>query len=168
VNYTLIAAVARNGVIGMDGRLPWHLPSDLKFFREQTMGKVVVMGRTTFDGIAKPLPGRRIAVLTRRDFEDILIDDKTWVRGYSSLEELAFHHAKEPEIMVAGGAQIYALYLPIASRQLLTEVDCEPVGDSYYPTWPRQNWELKSELKSSVDSPLPYRIETWVARPSET
>lgn len=159
MNYTLIAAVARNGVIGTQGRLPWHLPSDLKFFREQTLGKVTVMGRTTFDGIGKPLPGRRIAVLTSRPFPEITVDEKTWVRSFATPSDIAAEFGSEPEIMIAGGSQIYAIYLPIARTQLLTVVDCEPEGDSFYPTWSSEHWALESDLGSPPDAPIGYRLK---------
>lgn len=158
-NYTLIAAVARNGVIGNQGRLPWHLPSDLKFFREQTLGKVTVMGRTTFDGIGKPLPGRRIAVLTSRPFPEIAVDDRTWVRCFAHPNDIAAEFGLEPEIMIAGGSQIYAVYLPIANTQLLTEVDCEPEGDSFYPAWSVEQWSLESNLPSPADAPIGYQLK---------
>ncbi|KMO38010.1 diacylglycerol kinase [Methylobacterium tarhaniae] len=128
---TLIVAVARNGVIGRDNALAWRLRSDLRRFRALTMGKPVVMGRKTWDSIGRPLPGRRVIVLTR---------DPAWTApgteraaGWDDAMRLA---GAAEEVMVAGGAEIYALALPRADRIQLTEVDAAPEGDARFPAIP--------------------------------
>ena len=133
---TLIAAVARNGVIGADGGIPWHLPEDFAHFKVTTLGHTLVMGRATYDSIGRALPGRTTVVLTR---------DPSWsaegVEVASSLDEALTLAAGLPgEVMVAGGATIYAAALPIADAQILTEVHLSPEGDTYYPDWDRSEW----------------------------
>lgn len=127
---SLVAAVARNGVIGRDNGLAWHLSSDLKRFKALTMGKPMLMGRRTWDSIGRPLPGRRTLVLTRdRSFRaegtEIVHD---WEAALA---------AAGSELMVVGGAEIYAFALPQADRLHLTEVDAEPEGDVRFPAFDR-------------------------------
>jgi dihydrofolate reductase len=129
----LIAAVARNGVIGADGGIPWHLPEDFAHFKATTLGHTLVMGRATYDSIGRPLPGRTTLVLTR---------DPEWhadgVLTASSLPEaLAM---ADGDVYVAGGATVYAQALPYADEQLLSEVDLEPDGDTYYPELDEDEW----------------------------
>jgi dihydrofolate reductase len=123
----LIVAVAANGVIGADGALPWHLPADLKRFKALTMGKAMIMGRKTFESLPGLLPGRRHIVLTR---------DAAWQpEGAEVAHDLdaALALAGDGEAAVIGGAQIFALALPRASRLELTEVHAEVPGDTVMP-----------------------------------
>jgi dihydrofolate reductase len=134
VAISLIAAVARNGVIGAAGGIPWHLPEDFAHFKATTLGHTLVMGRATYDSIGRPLPGRTTIVLTR---------DPGWhadgVQTASSLEEaLAM---AEGDVYVAGGATVYAQALPYADEQVISEVDLEPEGDTFYPEFDRDQWE---------------------------
>ena len=127
----VIAAVARNGVIGRDNQLVWRLRSDLRRFRALTMGKPLLMGRKTFDSIGRPLPGRRTLVLTRdRGFA---IEGVTAVHDWAE----AVVAAGEDDLMVAGGAEIYALALPLADAIHLTEVEASPDGDTLFPPFDR-------------------------------
>ena len=129
---TLIAAVARNGVIGRDNGLIWRLRSDLQRFKALTLGKPVLMGRKTFDSIGRPLPGRRILVLTR--------DTAFAVPGVETVhdwEEAVASAMEAGELMVAGGAEIYRLALPETDRIHLTEVDLAPEGDTVFPEFDR-------------------------------
>lgn len=136
---TLIAAVARNGVIGAEGGLPWHLPDDLAHFKATTVGHPLVMGRRTFESIRRVLPGRRTIVVTR---------DPTWhhagVETAHSFAEAVSLAGPADEVFVAGGAQIYAEALPFAHRMLITEVDAEPEGDTHFPQWSRASWVEES------------------------
>lgn len=120
-------ARADNGVIGVGGRLPWHLPADLKRFKAQTMGKPMIMGRKTFESFPTPLPGRRHIVLTR---------DPSWRREgaevASSVED-ALNLAGAGDIAVIGGAEVFALFLDRAERVELTEVHLSPEGDATVP-----------------------------------
>lgn len=122
-------ARAENGVIGVDGALPWRLPADLKRFKAQTMGKPMVMGRKTFEGFSSPLPGRRHIVLTR---------DRDWraegAEVVHSVEE-ALRLAGDGDVAVIGGAEIFALFLRLAERIELTEVHLSPAGDAVVPAF---------------------------------
>lgn len=141
VSVAMIAAVSRNGVIGVDNQLPWYLPEDLKFFKRMTQGKPLVMGRRTFASIGRALPGRLNIVITRDDgFE------AEGVRVCHDLDEalaLADHQAiidGVEEVMVMGGGEVYAQAMPRASRLYLTEVDVEVVGDARFPPIDRSCW----------------------------
>ncbi|WP_375248607.1 dihydrofolate reductase [Sphingomonas sp.] len=124
-----ILARADNGVIGVDGRLPWRLPADLKRFKALTMGRPMVMGRKTFDSFPAPLPGRRHIVLTR---------DRGWTAPGAEVAhtpEEAIALAGAGEVAVIGGAEIYALLLDRADRVELTEVHVAPEGDARVPAF---------------------------------
>jgi dihydrofolate reductase len=121
---TLVVARARNGVIGRDGKLPWHIPADLKRFKALTMGSVMVMGRKTFDSLPGVLPGRRHVVLTR---------DERWHADGAQVAhdvEEALHLAAGQAVSVIGGAEIFRVFLPIADKIELTEVLDEVEGDT--------------------------------------
>lgn len=121
---TLIIARAANGVIGANGKMPWHLPADLRRFKQLTMGRPMIMGRKTFDSLPAILEGRRHIVLTR---------DPDWqeegAEPVATVEE-ALRLANAPHVMVIGGAEIYAMFLGLADRIELTEVALEPAGDA--------------------------------------
>ena len=121
---TLVLARAANGVIGADGKMPWHLPADLRRFKQLTMGRPMIMGRKTFDSLPAILEGRRHIVLTR---------DESWqdegAEPVQSVED-ALKLANAPQVMVIGGAEIYNLFLPLATKIELTEVALEPKGDA--------------------------------------
>ena len=140
----LVAAHARNRVIGNDGDIPWHLPHDFAHFKRETLGHTLVMGRRTWDSIGRPLPGRATIVVTRDESFDPGFDG---VRVAHSLEEAFDLAAALPgDVMIAGGGEIYALALPFATHQVLTEVDLEPPGDAFYPEFPAGEWvELRRE-----------------------
>ncbi|MDN5369938.1 MAG: dihydrofolate reductase [Shewanella sp.] len=138
----LIAAMANNRVIGKDNQMPWHLPEDLRHFKQVTMGKPVVMGRRTYESIGKPLPGRQNIVITRNS--DMTIPGVTMV---SSLSE-AFDQANVcDELMIIGGGQLYAEALPFADILYLTQISLDVDGDTYFPSWDDGQW-----VKSSDDS----------------
>lgn len=124
---TLYLARADNGVIGIDGHLPWHLSADLKRFKAMTMGRPMIMGRKTFISFPKPLPGRRHIVLTR---------DRGWsAPGAEAVHDVnaALASAGPGAVAVIGGAEIYALFLPLAHRIELTQVHLTPAGDTICP-----------------------------------
>ncbi len=125
---TLIAAVARNGVIGAGPDIPWHLPEDFAFFKRTTMGHPMVMGRVTFESIGRVLPGRRTIVVTHR-----LDWTHTGVEVAHSFEEALALAGPSDEVFVCGGGQVYAEAMPWAHRLLITEVDQEPQGDVRFP-----------------------------------
>lgn len=126
----LVVAVARNGVIGRDNGLAWHLSSDLKRFKALTMGTTLLMGRRTWESIGRPLPGRRTLVLTR--------DHAFRPEGAETVHDWDSARAKAADrLMVVGGAEIYALALPHADLIHLTEVEAEPEGDVRFPPFDR-------------------------------
>ena len=131
----IIAAVGRNGAIGLQDRLPWRLPSDLRRFRTMTMGKPVVMGRKTFMGLGRPLPGRHLVVVSRDPtlrLPDGIERAVTIPEALSRAQDLAtLHHAED--VMVAGGAEIYRSTIDLAERLAITEVDLAPEADSVFP-----------------------------------
>jgi dihydrofolate reductase len=132
---SLVAALARNRVIGAGNRLPWHLPEDLRRFKRLTMGAPVIMGRKTHESIGKPLPGRRNIVVTRQP-------GARWegceVAG--SLEAALAAAGDAPEVFVIGGAELYAAALPRADRLHLTLIDAEYEGDALFPEFDPAGW----------------------------
>jgi dihydrofolate reductase len=162
----LIYARASNGTIGRDGRLPWHIPADLKHFKALTLGPKgqglpMIMGRKTFDSFPAPLPGRRHIVLTR---------DREWNAGcaevvHSMDEALAL--AGAGEVAVIGGAEIYALFLPLAHRVELTEVHAEFAGDTHMPPLGSE-WQVTFRTDVPGDGTLPpYSFVTYTRHEGE-
>ena len=151
---TIVVARAENGVIGREGRLPWHIPADLKRFKALTMGSVMVMGRKTFESLPGLLPGRRHVVLTR---------DPEWrAEGAEVVHDLqeALRAAAGERISVIGGADIFDLFIPVASRIELTEV-LEPISGDTVMADPRESGEWRETW--SEDHPEgrpPFRFVT--------
>ena len=134
---TLIAAYAAHRCIGINNTMPWHLPEDFAFFKTYTTGKPVVMGRKTWESLPKkPLPGRRNIVITRQS--DYLAEGAETV---SELEEALALCADAEEIIIMGGAQIYAQALPLATDLRLTEVRLDIDGDAFFPAFAPAEWQ---------------------------
>lgn len=142
----LVLARARNGVIGANGTLPWHLPMDLRHFKALTQNKPMIMGRKTFDSIGRPLPGRRTIVMTRDpDFAVAGVDvarsfDAACARADAVAQEMGAR-----EIIVAGGSQIYAQALPAAQTLRLTRVHAMPDGDAHFPDFDSTQFRIMAE-----------------------
>ena len=159
---SLVAALARGGVIGRDNSIPWRIPADLARFREITMGHPVVMGRKTWDSIParfRPLPGRRNIVVTR---------NRKWygdgAEPVGSLEAALELAGDDAEVFVIGGAQIYAAALPFADELLLTEIDAEFDGDTLFPEFDRAVFEeVEREPHRSEDGP-PFAFVRYARR----
>lgn len=153
----IIAAVARNGVIGNRGALPWRLPSDFAFFKRQTMGRPLIMGRKTFEGIGKPLPGRTSIVVTRnRDFAP----EGAMVVASLGLALEAAQASDPNEVMIGGGGELYREAIPIADRLYITHVDLEPDGDTTFPAIDPTIWreaEVIDVPRTERDS-APFRV----------
>lgn len=131
---SLIAAVARNNVIGADQSIPWHIPSDFAWFKAKTMGKPMIMGRKQFETFPRPLPGRPHIVVTRQ--ADYRPDGVSVVHDLDAALEMARNvaiAAEQDEIMVIGGGDIYAQAIGKADRLYISHVDLAPVGDVYFP-----------------------------------
>lgn len=165
---TLIAAVSENGVIGKDGGLPWHLPADLKRFKEVTRGHQVVMGRRTFETLPGPLPQRRNIVVTS--------DPSYRAEGVAvaySLEGAiadARRHASSPDepLFMLGGAVLYGAALPLADCLDLTRVEAVVDGDTRFPEVDWASWRLVSTERHEPDDQnmYAYRFERWVREPT--
>jgi dihydrofolate reductase len=144
---SLIVAVGQNGVIGRDGGLPWHMPSDLKTFRRLTMGKPIVMGRKTYQSIGRPLDGRDNIVVTRDP--DFAVEGVSVFNDITEALVLARSLARtngSDEVMVIGGSDIFQATLPQAQRVYWTEVKGEPAGDVFFPALDPAHWrEVSSE-----------------------
>ena len=136
---SLIAAVGKNNVIGADGKLPWHLPEDFKWFKAATLNKPIIMGRKTFDSIGrKPLPKRFHIIISRTKQEDT--EQVAWATSLQEALDIAKKQNTE-EAMIIGGAQIYAESLMLADRIYLTEVDLAPMGDAIFPAFDKSEWK---------------------------
>jgi len=158
---TLIAAMGRNHAIGLDGALPWHLPRELRHFKEVTMGKPIIMGRRTWQSIGRALPGRQNLVVTR----DTAIRAEGCDIAHSLVE--AVERAAGAEVMIIGGGHLYREALPHADRMLLTLVDCEPAADTWFPEWDAGEWsevEVRSE-RADEKNPYDYRVIELTRRP---
>ena len=139
---SMIAAMAKNRVIGKDNDMPWHMPADLAHFKKVTMGKPVIMGRKTFESIGRPLPGRKNIVITRN------LDWQAEGVEVTSSPELALQLVEgTEEVMLIGGGNIYQQFLPKADNLYLTFIDLDVEGDTKFPDWNQVgNWaELDSE-----------------------
>ena len=132
----MVAAVARNGVIGLAGDIPWSIPEDLKHFRSTTKGHTVLMGRATYESIGHPLPYRTNVVVTRQpdwSADGVLV-------AHSVEEGVELASTLDGDVMVIGGGEIYREAMQLATHQVLTEVDLEPEGDTHYPDFDRAQW----------------------------
>lgn len=156
----LVVAAAENNVIGKDNQLLWRLPNDMKFFKNTTWGMPVIMGRKTFESLGKPLAGRTNIVITRQE---------AWqapgAQVVKSLEEAiaAAGDTDAKEAFVIGGGEIYALALPLAQRIYLTRVHTRLEGDTYFPEFDQQQWELLSNLDFPADEKhaYAYSFQVW-------
>lgn len=153
---SLVAAMDRNRLIGAGDRLPWRLPADLAHFKRLTLGKPVLMGRRTFESIGRPLPERHNIVVTRdRGFR---------AEGCTvahSLDAGLAAAAPAPEVMVIGGASVYAQCLARAGRMYLTRIDAELEGDTFFPAWDPAEWREveRREFQPDARNAYPYRFE---------
>lgn len=156
----LIVAMARNRVIGKDNAMPWHLPEDLAYFKRVTLGKPVVMGRNTFESIGKPLVQRPNIIVTRNG--SYKVDGAVVVHSLEAAlnlgKTLLQGQGADAELMIIGGAQIYAQALPLAQRLYLTEVQAEPEGDAFFPHFARDEWRevARESHRASARNPHDY------------
>jgi dihydrofolate reductase len=149
---SLIAAMAENRVIGIENKLPWKLPADMKWFREKTMGKPIVMGRKTFESFgAKPLPGRTNIIVTRD--KNYQAENCIVVNSFDDALEAA--HGVD-EVMIIGGASFYAQTLPYADRIYLTVIHQEFEGDAWFPAYESTRWQESTRIDCKADEKNPY------------
>jgi dihydrofolate reductase len=160
---TIIAAFANNNVIGMNNQLIWHLPADLKRFKELTMGKTLIMGRKTFESIGKPLPGRKTIIVTR--------NSDYYAEGCevaSSLKDALCKVKEEGEVFVAGGGEIYrqVINLHFTRKLYITRIYANFEGDSFFPEISTEKWELVDREDRPIDekNQYPFAFLTYKRR----
>jgi dihydrofolate reductase len=158
---SIIVATGTNRGIGKNNQLLWHLPEDLKYFKRTTLEKPIIMGRSTFDSVGRPLPKRRNIVITRNPSLKI-----EGVEVVHSLDEAIQLVENEPEIMIVGGSEIYNLALPLADRVYLTLVNAAPEADRFFPVLPSGEWELASETVHPADDQhfAEMKFQVWNRR----
>jgi dihydrofolate reductase len=155
---SVIAAVARNGIIGRGNALPWRLPEDLKRFKALTMGHHIVMGRRTYESLGRLLPGRTTVIVSRNS--DYKVPGALVV---GSLQQAIAACGNDPEIFVIGGEELYREALPLAQRLYLTEIDRDFDGDARFPDCPSSLWrEVERDSHVSADG-LPFSYVTYAA-----
>lgn len=155
---SLISAMAHDRVIGIDNRLPWRLPADMRWFRQHTLGKPVVMGRKTFESLGRALPGRHNIVVTR--------DGGYQAEGASivhTVDEALAAAGEVDEVMVIGGENLYTQMLPRTDRLYLTLIDADIRGDAHFPAFGHYGWrELeRHDFPADADNPYPYSFVVY-------
>ncbi len=155
MNISMIAAMANNRVIGLNGDMPWHLPDDLKFFKAKTIGKPVIMGRKTFESMgARPLPERSNIVISRNT-------NLTFpgVEVFSSIEQALDQYKHVPEVIIMGGGELYRHLLPRADCLYLTLIDANLQGDTFFPEWQSEHWQEVERVHHPVDERHAYPFD---------
>lgn len=155
---SLIVAVSRNNVIGKNNRLPWHLPADLAWFRQNTTGKPVIMGRKTFESIGRPLPKRTNIVLSRKPYEQAGI---IW---QSSLESAVDFVREFDEVFLIGGGELFKQYLPKADKLYLTQIQADVEGDTFFPELNWNEWQVEFEEYRQADEHNRYDCRFLILR----
>lgn len=150
-NITIIAAVGKNYELGKDNRLIWHLPEDLKFFKEQTINKPIVMGKNTLDSLPKLLPNRLHLVLTHQN-----IEENDQLKVFHTKEKLLEYINNLEEVMIIGGAKIYEEFIEYATKIILTEIDQEYDADVYFPKFNKDEW-YTTELSTHIQDGVKYK-----------
>ncbi len=161
---SLIAAVARNGAIGRDNGLIWNEPADQRHFRQTTLGCPVVMGRKTWDSLPqrfRPLPGRHNIVVTRNPAWEAAGAERA-----ASLADALSRTADAPRVFVIGGGELYALALPLADELVLTEIDADLPGDTFFPAWEPAAFDCLVSPGMLSAAGVPYRFATYRRRAS--
>lgn len=156
---SLMVAHDPNRVIGIDNELPWHIPADLAYFKEHTIGKGIVMGRNTFESIGRPLPKRRNIVVTRSD--DYQAEGVDVVHNLQDAVKLA--RETHEEVMIIGGEQIFNSILDEADRLYITLVHQEFEGDTYFPEYGRE-WKIVSESEQQISNDVPFSYQVYERR----
>lgn len=150
----IIAAMAANRVIGRGNSIPWHIPEELQWFKATTMGHVLIMGRKTHESIGRPLPGRSTFVISRDP--DLCLPGCTTVQGLDQALKLC---AGREKVFIAGGAQIYALALPLTDTIILSVLDQEIEGDTFFPPLPEG--KFTETARTAIPGPTPYTRITY-------
>lgn len=160
---TLIAAIAKNKVIGRNEALPWHLPEDLQRFKQLTLHHTIIMGRKTWESIGRPLPERRNIVLARHN---LTLDN---VEHYPSLQAALDSCTEEEQVFIIGGEKVFKDAMPLSDRMELTCIDNDYSGDVYFPKWHETDWKvIKREKGHSETFPFPFVFLTLERKKSKT
>jgi dihydrofolate reductase len=154
---SLIVAMAKNRVIGANRSIPWHLPGELKMFKQITMGHHMIMGRNTWESIGRLLPGRTTVIVTRQGSYKV-----PGAIVAATLDDAIAACGADPEIFVIGGAQLYEAALPHADRIYLTDVDAEVAGDTFMPDFDLQEWRADNATTFAADAKNPYSYKLTV------
>lgn len=150
-NITIIAAVGKNYELGKNNKLIWHLPEDLKFFKEQTINKPIVMGKNTLDSLPKLLPNRLHLVLTHQN-----IEENEHLKVFHTKEKLLEYINNLEEVMIIGGAKIYEEFIEYATKIILTEIDQEYDADVYFPKFNKDEW-YSTEISTHIQDGVKYK-----------
>lgn len=148
---SLIVAIAKNNVIGKENKLVWHMPADMRFFKNTTMGHTLIMGRKTFESFGKPLSGRKSIVITRQNdwqYEGVVV--------VHSLEDAIKVAPKDEEVFIIGGAEIYRQAMPLCNKMYLTIIHHDFEGDTLFPDIDFSQWNLTSDEKHLADEKNAY------------
>lgn len=160
---SLIVAATRNQVIGLDNQMPWNLPADLRYFKQRTLGKPIIMGRKTWESLGRPLPGRLNIVITRQ--ADIALEGAEVFADLDAAIERGQEWAAQQgvdEVMVIGGGQLYQQALTLAQRVYLTRIELELDGDTYFPVLDAQLWQKTDAQTHPAQEQEPgYTFEVW-------
>jgi len=158
-----ILALSKNGVIGHDYKMLWHMPSDFKYFKQKTLGHYILMGRKTFESLGKPLPGRPHIIVTRS--KDFKYEGCIVVDSIEKGIEVA-RKAGEKELFIIGGGEIYKQTLPLTDLIYLTEIDVEVTGNVTYPYPDKKQWEdiSRNDLPADEKNPYNYSFTVWRKR----
>lgn len=144
----LIVAFSKNRVIGINNQLPWNIPNDLKYFKKETMGKTIVMGRNTFESIGKPLPGRKNIVVT---------SNKDWsFDGVETIDSIEKIRDYQEDIMIIGGAKLYEQTIHLVDRLYITKIEHEFEGDAFFPELDLNEWVKIRKEKGEKNDKNPY------------
>ncbi len=157
---SFVVAAASNGAIGLNGRMPWHLPNDLRHFKNLTWGMPVVMGRKTYESLGKPLPGRQNVVITRNS--NFRAAGVHVVNGIDQVLDLSKTFDVK-EVFIIGGGEIYQLFMPIVHRVHLTRINAAFEGDTFFPALDASSWQLTTQLHQPADekNAVDHVFEQW-------
>lgn len=144
---SLVVGIAQNGVIGFEGDMPWRLSTDLKRFKEITMGKPIVMGRKTYESIGRPLPGRLNVVVSRSGFSSQGIQSASDIKQAIEISKVWAAENRAEEICIIGGGEIYRQSLELADRLYVTHIMAEPEGDTVFPPIKEASWRVVSTAR---------------------
>lgn len=160
---SLIVAATRNQVIGRDNQMPWHLPEDLRYFKQRTLGKPIIMGRKTWESLGRPLPGRLNIVISRQ--ADLELEGAEVFADLAAALQRGYQWAAQQgaaEVMVIGGGQLYQEALQLAQRVYLTRIDLELEGDTFFPVLDAQHWQqIEAETHPAQEQEPAYTFEVW-------